>query len=148
MRPNVVLVLVDDMGYGDFGVFSEGACRTPVLDGSVTDGVCLTQHYSGSCVCAPSRGALLTGRYLTDVLTKEAGGFIHRHRDELFFLHLTYNAPHFPLQAPDEDVNPFRESGRYTEGVNQIYGMISRVDQGCRRSFRSWTTTSWPRTQS
>ena len=63
MRPNVVLVLVDDMGYGDFGVFNEGACRTPVLDGLVADGVCLTQHYSGSCVCAPSRGALLTGRY-------------------------------------------------------------------------------------
>lgn len=63
MKPNVVLVLVDDMGYGDFGVFSEGACRTPVLDGLVKDGVCLTQHYSGSCVCAPSRGALLKGRY-------------------------------------------------------------------------------------
>ena len=62
MKPNVVLVLVDDMGYGDFGVFSEGACRTPVLDGLVKDGVCLTQHYSGSCVCAPSRGGAIDGQ--------------------------------------------------------------------------------------
>lgn len=73
------------------------------------------------------------GRYLTDVFTEEATGFIDRHKDEPFFLHLTYNAPHFPLQAPDEDVNPFRESGKYTEGVSQIYGMISRVDQGLER---------------
>lgn len=73
------------------------------------------------------------GRYLTDVFTEEAVGFIDRHRDEPFFLHLTYNAPHFPLQAPDGDVTPFRETGRFTEGVSQIYGKISRVDQGMER---------------
>src|SRR5688572_25645409 len=62
-RPNIVLILADDMGYGDFGCFSEGLARTPTLDHLVADGLCLTQHYSASPVCAPARASLLTGRY-------------------------------------------------------------------------------------
>ena len=51
------------MGYGDFGVFSDGAVRTPHLDRLVGEGVCFRQHYSGSPICAPARASLLTGRY-------------------------------------------------------------------------------------
>ncbi|MBV8957843.1 MAG: sulfatase-like hydrolase/transferase, partial [Actinobacteria bacterium] len=61
--PNIVLILADDMGYGDFGCFNDGASRTPVLDQLVGEGICLTQHYSASPVCAPARASLLTGRY-------------------------------------------------------------------------------------
>ena len=62
-QPNIVLIVADDMGYGDFGLFNDGPARTPVLDGLADESVCLTQHYSGSCVCAPARAALMTGRY-------------------------------------------------------------------------------------
>lgn len=62
-QPNIILIVADDMGYGDFGVFNNGMVRTPNLDHMVADGVCLTQHYAGSPVCSPSRAALLTGRY-------------------------------------------------------------------------------------
>ncbi len=62
-QPNIVLIVADDMGYGDFGLFNDGPARTPTLDGLAAESVCLTQHYSGSCVCAPARAALLTGRY-------------------------------------------------------------------------------------
>ena len=62
-RPNIVLIVADDMGYGDFGCFNFGASKTPVLDQLVSEGLCLTQHYSASPVCAPARAALLTGRY-------------------------------------------------------------------------------------
>ena len=62
-RPNIVLIVADDMGYGDFGVFNDGPAQTPFLDALVDEGVCLTQHYAGSPVCSPSRAALLTGRY-------------------------------------------------------------------------------------
>jgi arylsulfatase A len=221
-RPNIVLILVDDMGYGDFGVFNQGLTRTPTLDRLVSEGVCLTQHYSGSAVCAPARAALLTGRYphrtgaidtlegrgldrlalrevtladllkqagyatgligkwhlgaldpryhpnrrgfdefvgfrggwqdyeqwrldrngsfqqadgryLTDVLTEEAVQFIRRRQREPFFLHVTYNAPHFPFQAPEEEVKPFAETGRFTRAVSTLYGMIARMDKGVQR---------------
>ncbi len=62
-RPNFVLMMADDMGYGDFGVFSDGRVRTPFLDALIDESVCLSQNYTGSPVCSPSRAALLTGRY-------------------------------------------------------------------------------------
>ena len=62
-RPNFVLMMADDMGYGDFGIFSEGRVRTPFLDSLINESVCLSQNYTGSPVCSPSRAALLTGRY-------------------------------------------------------------------------------------
>jgi len=61
--PNILLILADDMGYGDFGCFNDGRSQTPAIDHLVNEGVCLTQHYSASPVCAPARAALLTGRY-------------------------------------------------------------------------------------
>jgi arylsulfatase A-like enzyme len=63
VQPSIVFILADDMGYGDLGCFNFGASQTPTLDHLVNDGVCLTQHYSASPVCAPARASLLTGRY-------------------------------------------------------------------------------------
>lgn len=220
--PNIIQIVADDMGYGDFGVFNDGTLKTPSLDGLIDESVCLTQHYSASPVCAPARAALLTGRYphrtgvvdtfegrgrdrlalrevtladllrlagcvtglvgkwhlgaldprfhpnargfdefvgfrggwqdyyqwrldrngsfersdgryLTDVFTDEAVGFIQRHSKDTFFLHLAYNAPHFPFQAPEEEVRPFRETGRFTTAVSTIYGMIRCIDKGLER---------------
>ncbi len=62
-KPNVLLIVADDMGYGDFGAFSEGRVNTPNLDRLVEEGLCMQQHYSGSPICSPARAALLTGRY-------------------------------------------------------------------------------------
>jgi len=62
-KPNIIFILADDMGYEDFSYFNNGLSDTPVLDGLIKEGICLTQHYSGSPVCAPARASLLTGRY-------------------------------------------------------------------------------------
>ena len=61
--PSIVLIVADDMGYGDFSCFNGGVSRTPTLDQLVDEGLCFTQHYSASPVCAPARASLLTGRY-------------------------------------------------------------------------------------
>lgn len=62
-KPNIVLILADDMGYGDIAAFGNPEVQTSNLDRLAAEGVRLTQHYSGSPVCAPARAALLTGRY-------------------------------------------------------------------------------------
>jgi arylsulfatase A len=62
-KPNIIFIVADDMGYGDFSAFNYGVSHTPALDELIRDGVCLTQHYSASAVCAPARAGLLTGRY-------------------------------------------------------------------------------------
>ena len=190
-RPNILFILADDMGYGDFSTVNGDLSSTPALDDLMSESLCLTQQYTASPVCNPSRACLLTGRYphrtgsidtlewrglerlalreitlsqvlneagyatglvgkwhlgafdkryhphnrgfdetvcfcggmhdyydwrlefgesvvqadgryLTDVWTEEAVGFIERHAEEPFFLHVTNNAPHTPLQAPEE----------------------------------------------
>lgn len=61
-RPNVVLVLADDLGWGDLGCYGHPRIKTPNLDAFARQGVRLTQCYSASAVCSPSRSALMTGR--------------------------------------------------------------------------------------
>jgi len=216
---NVIVIVADDLGYGDIAAFGNSIVRTPNLDRMAAEGVTLTQHYSASPICAPARAALLTGRYnhrtgavdvpsnrgldrialsettvadlfrsagyatgmvgkwhngahdmryhpnargfdefagfvnggmdywqwvldyngtprpsdgryLTDVFSEEAVGFVQRHRDEPFFLYLAYNVPHAPLQAPEELVERYRRSGELTNAVSAIYAMIERMDVG------------------
>lgn len=221
-KPNVVFILVDDMGYGDFSAFNGGLSSTPALDGLLRESVCFAQQYTASPVCNPSRACLMTGRYpqrtgsidtlewrglerlalgettladvfkaggyrtglvgkwhlgafderyhprnrgfdetvcfrggmhdyyawrvefgdsvrrsdgryLTDVWTQEAVGFIERHQTEPFFLHVTYNAPHTPLQVPAEDLAPFAGRTDLTRAVKHIYAMIRHLDAGVGR---------------
>jgi arylsulfatase A-like enzyme len=221
VTPNVVIVVADDMGYGDLSRFNDGRCRSPHLDALADEGVCLTQHYSGSPVCAPARASLLTGRYphrtgaidtlqgrgldrialsestiadcfraagyrtglvgkwhngaldpryhpnargfdefagfsggfsdyyhywldlngtevagdgryLTDVLTEHAVSFVRRHAQTAFFLVVAYNAPHFPMQAPQELVDGYLERGE-TLGAALTYAMIEAMDTGIGR---------------
>ena len=62
-RPNVLLIIADDMGYGDIGVYGATDTRTPHLDRLAADGVRLTDFYANAPVCTPTRAALMTGRY-------------------------------------------------------------------------------------
>lgn len=62
-KPNVVLIVADDLGYADVGCYGQTEIRTPNIDRLAAEGLRFTQAYSGSTVCAPSRCALMTGRH-------------------------------------------------------------------------------------
>lgn len=218
--PNVILILADDMAPGDFASANGGKSRTLHLDRLASQSVWFEQACSASCVCAPARAALLTGRYphrtgvvtlnmnrypkltrlrhdestiaevlqangyatglvgkwhcgqgdafgprthgfnefegfsgsqnlsyfrytltvneqrvdvadkyLTDDLSQRAIGFVRRHRDQPFFLHLAHYAPHRPLEAPADRVAFFRKQG-LPEETATIYAMIEAMDRG------------------
>ncbi len=61
--PNIIYFIADDLGYGDLSCFGQEKFSTPNIDRLAAEGMMLTQHYSGSTVCAPSRSALLTGQH-------------------------------------------------------------------------------------
>jgi len=62
-KPNVVLILMDDMGYGDIGSYGVTDAQTPNLDRLAREGVRLTDAYANGANCTPTRAALISGRY-------------------------------------------------------------------------------------
>ncbi|MDB4419071.1 sulfatase-like hydrolase/transferase [bacterium] len=63
-EPNIIVILIDDMGYGDLSVYNPGAkTTTPHLNSLASDGMRFTDFHTNSAVCTPTRYGLLTGRY-------------------------------------------------------------------------------------
>jgi len=62
-KPNIILIVADDMGYGDCSCFGSKTIHTPNIDSIAKNGVRLSDFHSNGAVCSPTRAALLTGRY-------------------------------------------------------------------------------------
>src|SRR5690348_12045499 len=62
-KPNFIVVLCDDLGFGDIGAYGAKLIKTPNIDRMAEEGVRLTDYYAPANVCTPSRAGLLTGRY-------------------------------------------------------------------------------------
>lgn len=231
-KPNFIVILTDDQGYGDLSCMGGTDFRTPYIDELAESGIRFTDWYSGSPVCSPSRACLLTGRYpgnagvrsilaghrkasgltaqaptmaaalkkqgyqtalvgkwhlglkegsrpndngfdyfygfmagcidyyshvfywgmadghtnpshdlwenreevyqngeyMTDLITRKAVERIRVMKDQPFFLYIAYNAPHYPLHAPDKYVDRFRNIPSWDRRM--MAAMISAVDDG------------------
>ncbi len=224
-RPNIVLVMADDLGYGDLGVYGCPDIRTPNLDRLARQGVRLTDFYASAPVCTPTRCALMTGRYqqrqrnlewaiypsaktvglppeettiasllrdagyvtgmfgkwhlgsrpengpnrhgfdeffgllggnidyfshtdstlapdlyenttpvkkmgyITDLITERSADFIQRHRSKPFFLYTAFNAPHWPMQGPDDAKKKITPGKNWNSTDRPTYiTMVERMD--------------------
>lgn len=85
--PNIIIILTDDLGYGDLGSYGNQLISTPVLDKMASEGVRLTDAYASSSNCTPSRAGLLTGRYPI------RSGMAH----QVLFVADTHGLPHSEL---------------------------------------------------
>jgi arylsulfatase A-like enzyme len=61
VRPNIIYIMADDLGYSEVGCYGQELIQTPNIDKLASEGMKFTQHYSGSPVCAPARSVLMTG---------------------------------------------------------------------------------------
>ena len=78
VRPNIVFILTDDMGFGDVGCYGGKFAPTPNIDRMATEGIRFTQYYSAAPICSPSRAGLTTGMcparwHITSYLQTRAG---------------------------------------------------------------------------
>jgi arylsulfatase A-like enzyme len=62
-QANIIYILADDLGYGDLSCYGQTNFKTPNIDKLASEGIRFINHYSGSTVCAPSRGSLMTGKH-------------------------------------------------------------------------------------
>ncbi|MBD3266261.1 sulfatase-like hydrolase/transferase, partial [bacterium] len=63
-QPNIIYIIVDDMGWADLSCYGQDAYKTPNLDQMAKDGIQFTNAYSGCTVCAPARSTLMTGHHM------------------------------------------------------------------------------------
>lgn len=70
-RPNILLIMCDDLGYAELGCYGQKKIETPNIDRLAGEGLRFTQYYCGAPVCAPSRCVLMTGRHLGNALVRD-----------------------------------------------------------------------------
>src|SRR5215471_21152841 len=104
-RPNIVLILADDLGYGDLSCYGQDRFSTPNIDRLAKEGMRFTQAYSGATVCAPSRCSLMTGLH---------GGHarIRGNRN-----------PEIPLEASDLTIAEALQRAGYRTGLFGKWGL-------------------------
>ncbi len=73
-RPNVVLIITDDVGYGDIGSYGAPDIKTPNIDRLAKEGVRLTDFYANAPLCSPTRAGLISGRYQQRAAIEEPFG--------------------------------------------------------------------------
>ncbi|MFV0445603.1 MAG: arylsulfatase [Planctomycetaceae bacterium] len=72
-QPNIVIILADDLGYGDLGSYGQQVIRTPRLDQMAEEGMKFRNFYCGNTVCAPSRSVLMTGQHMGHTFVRGNG---------------------------------------------------------------------------
>ena len=119
-KPNIVLILADDLGYGDVGCYGQQQIATPRIDRLASQGMRFTQAYAGSTVCAPSRCCLMTGMHTGHARVR--GNAL------------------VPLEAADVTVAKLLQSAGYRTGIVGKWGLGEPDTSGLptRQGFDTW----------
>ena len=132
-RPNIVIIMADDMGYGDAGCFGGKHIQTPNIDRLAAEGMRFTQCYAGSTVCAPSRSVLMTGLHTGH--TRVRGNF-----GKGGVKGLGGGKGRVPLRAEDVTVAEVLKGAGYSTGITGKWGLGEPVTEGTpnRQGFDEW----------
>lgn len=79
--PNIIVIISDDLGYGDIGCYGQEKIKTPNIDRLASEGLRFTQAYAGSAVCAPSRSTLMEGKHTGHARVR--GNYYNDYRESL-----------------------------------------------------------------
>lgn len=121
-RPNIILILADDLGYGDLGCYGQTRIHTPNLDRMAAEGVRFTSAYAGSTVCAPSRCSLMTGLHTGHARTRGN------------------RSPDLPLRPEDVTVTEILKRAGYRTALfgKWSLGELGSTGYPTRKGFDEW----------
>lgn len=100
-QPNVILIFVDDLGYGNLGCYGQTKIQTPVVDRMAAKGLKFTRFYAGAPLCLPSRCALMTGQHMGHSRCRVNGG----------------GGNHQPIAREDMTLSRMLKRAGYTTGM-------------------------------
>lgn len=118
-KPNIILIVADDLGYGELGCYGQDIIKTPHIDKLAAEGMKFTQFYSGSPVCAPSRCVLLTGKHTGHSYIRNNGrpmGREHKPGQGIF-------AGQNPIPASEITIAELLRQGGYTTAAMGKWGL-------------------------
>ena len=128
-QPNILLIYVDDLGYGDLGSYGHPVLKTPNIDALANDGLRLTNYYAPSALCSPSRAGLLTGRYPYRTGIKSwipEGSDIYLHAGEITLAEILksvgYATAHIGKWHLNSDLGSKTEPQPTDQGFDYFYG--------------------------
>ena len=121
-RPNIILILADDLGYGDLGCYGQTRIHTPNLDRMAAEGIRFTSAYAGSTVCAPSRCSLMTGLHTGHARTRGN------------------RSPDLPLRPQDVTVTEVLKAAGYSTALfgKWSLGELGSTGYPTRKGFDEW----------
>jgi arylsulfatase A-like enzyme len=131
--PNIIFVMVDDMGHGDIGPYGQKAIATPNLDRMAREGLRFNQTYTGASVCAPSRSVLMTGQHLGHTRVRGNAGMSGGVLDH-------NQARRVPLEKEDVTVAQVLKGRGYATGMTGKWGLGEPGSTGepNRKGFDEW----------
>lgn len=130
-RPNIVIIVADDLGYTDLGCFGNKAVKSPHLDRLAEDGVRLTQFYVTWPACTPSRASILTGRYpqrngLYDMIRNDMVNYGHQYTETEYAF-----SPEMTLGLDERE----RTVAEMLHAAGYACGMVGKWDSGRARRY-------------
>lgn len=130
MKPNIIFILCDDLGYQDLGCYGGKVIPTPHLDALAARSMRFTQCYTGSSICAPSRCVLNTGLHSGHCRVRDNFGIVGGVGDQ----------KRVPLEKDDFTVAELLKSAGYTTGMTGKWGLGEPDTSGVpnRKGFDEW----------
>jgi arylsulfatase A-like enzyme len=123
IRPNVIFIMADDLGYGDLGCYGQELIETPNMDRLAEEGVRFTQAYAGSTVCTASRSVLMTGQHNGHTPARD-------------------NVPHYHTYLQDDDTTiaeTLKSAGYRCGGIGKwSLGDAGTEGRATRQGFDTW----------
>ncbi len=129
-KPNILLIMVDDLGYGDLSCYGARDLKTPNIDRLMAAGLRFDNFYANCCVCSPTRAALLTGRFQEFVgvpgviRTKDEGNWGHLTADSILLPSLLTKAGYYTSIIGKWHLGLYEPNRPNDRGFDEFHGFL------------------------